>query len=86
MATLQSAAAKYQDKVNQAGSHWESATKQYGAAHYCEGMSKFLGGNAGRLCANYQAGIARASAASYSAGVQGKAQRWIEGMQRAAMG
>jgi hypothetical protein len=85
MANLASAQAKWERKTSQAASHWEAATKA-ATGEYCKAMSEFLGVNAGRLCQNYNAGIAATTAASYSQGVAGKGSKWAEGLRRAALG
>ena len=84
MANLNSAAEKWARKTADAAGRWQANTQQYGAANYCKGMSEFLGGSAGSLCSRYQQGIAATSAGAYQQGVSGKAQKYIEGMRRAA--
>lgn len=81
MATIASAQAKWEAKMQNAGAAWKAGLT--GAeARWAAGLSAFGAPPGPVSSANYSAGISRVSAADFQAAVSGKGAKWAENFRR----
>jgi len=81
MATLETAMNKWARNTANAGEKWK-----VGVSHgdYCGAMTQFLGVRPNRMCADWQQGVGAVSAQDFQSSIAGKANKWAEGLRRAA--
>jgi len=81
VATMASAQAKWEAKMQNAGAAWKSGLA--GAeGRWAAGLSAFGTPPGPIASSNYSSGIARVSAAEFQAAVSGKGAKWAENFRR----
>lgn len=84
--TLEQGRAKWQRKMQRAGSNWKSGVSGKGGA-YAEGLGASVGGPvSGEIVTAWQQGVDATSADDFQRSVQGKDGKWAENFRRAVMG
>ena len=78
MATIETAKAKWERKMSNAGGKWKANVT---GAPYCEGFSKFLGHTPSQACAAWSAGVDATSASAFQSAVAGKGEKWAAAMR-----